>query len=141
MKRFVNQISIILLFVHVGGCENDILENYRKDYAGTFNFTTIREDVTVVPFEVIDTIYFSGSIDVIYSNRDDIITINFIPGNILDAVVNTSGSLSLPPIPSGSIVETINGSFSDGNTRVEFHYRISSGSSYSVNHKVEGIRY
>ena len=140
MKRYIHKMALILLLALIGGCQKDILENYRTDYTGKYNFTTIREDMTRVPFEVIDTIYYSGSIEAIYSNRNDLITLSFIPGNILDAVVNTSGSLGLPSVLSGGIIETLNGFFTDGNTRVAFHYKISSGSNYSVNHKVEGIR-
>ncbi len=135
---FISVVLILVLFS--GGCEKDILENYRKNYTGDFYFTTIREDMSVIPFEIIDTTYYSGTIEAIYSNRVDLIGINFLPGNTLDALVRTNGYLSLPLTGTSPGMETLDGFFTDANARIVFHYRISSGSNYSVNHRVEGIR-
>ena len=140
MNRYLHTWILALSILLTLGCEKDILENFRKDFTGNFEFTTIREDLTQIPPAVLDTLFYSGSIEAIYSNREDLIKINFVSGSSIDAVVNASGSLSLPPVQLAGGVKTITGLFTDGNTRVRFHYLVSSGSSYSVNHRVEGIR-
>jgi hypothetical protein len=133
--------GILLLFIAIfGRCEQDVLENYRKDYCGTFEFSTIREDMSRLPPEIIDTIYFRGLVESIYSNREDLILIRFLPNSDLDAVVNSSGYLSMPSRYSTGSIETLEGYYTDGNKRLVFHYRISSGNNYSINHRVEGIR-
>ncbi|MFC2113392.1 hypothetical protein ACFLTA_09005 [Bacteroidota bacterium] len=140
MNRYIHTWIIALVIFISGGCEKDSLENYRKDFTGNFEFTTIREDLTSVAPSILDTLYYTGSIEAIYSNRKDLIKINFSSENSIDALVNTSGSLSLPPVLNTGRVKTITGIFTDGNSRVRFDYKVSSGSSYSVNHRVEGIR-
>ncbi len=138
-SRIVKWILFAVLFL-AGSCEKDVLENYRANFTGDFTFTTIREDLTAVPSEIIDTLYHHGTIGAIYSNRTDLIRIEFTGNTILNAAVSPGGSLSLPSTLSTGAVETLQGFFTDGNKRVVFDYRISSGIDYSVNHRVEGLR-
>jgi hypothetical protein len=122
------------------GCEKDILENYRKNFTGNYSFTTIREDMTMNPPGIIDTIVFDGAIESIYSNRNDMIQIEFLSGKQLDVAVGKDGQLSMPSTGSGGEIESLRGSFTDASTRVVFDYQITSGDNYSVNHRVEGIK-
>lgn len=121
-------------------CERDILDNYRKDYSGQYEFTTIREDLTTVPPGIIDTTIHTGIIEPVYSNRKDLVRIGFLPGLTIDAIVSESAFLSLPALPPEGSSKYLNGYYTDGGSGIEFSYRIVSGQEYSVNHTVRGIR-
>jgi hypothetical protein len=137
-KRFI--LMLILATVFIPACEKDVLENYRRDYSGRVMFTTIREDMTIIPPRIIDTILFEGRIEPVYSNREDLIRILFMPGLELDAVLSESAYLSLPALPSEGSTRFLSGFFTGGGNRIEFSYRVSSGIAYSVNHTVSGIK-
>ena len=140
MERLIKTILFTTVFLLCYSCEYDVLENYRREYSGSYEFTTIRENMTSVPPIPIDTTVFSGSIEPVYSNRKDLVRILFMPELKIDVVLSEAAYLSLPAVPSEGSRKTLSGFFTEGSNRVEFSYRVSSGSEYSVNHTVTGLR-
>ena len=140
MERLRKVIIAFILIMLFSSCERDILNNYRRDFSGNFQFVTIREDMTINPPMVIDTTLFSGSILPVYSNRKDLVRVSFMPGVELDVAVSEAAYLSLPLLPQTGGIITLAGNFSEGGNKIEFSYRISAGSQYSVNHTVTGTR-
>ncbi len=130
---------LLLTIFPVSSCLKDPLENYRSEFTGTWDFITIRENMTVIPPEIIDTIVYTGRIEAIYSNREDLIFIRYTASNGMDAVLSPDGYISLPEYRIANGVETLEGLFNPGRSTVSFVYRISSGE-YSMNHRVEGSR-
>ena len=120
-------------------CEKDGLENYRTRFAGSWDFISIRQDMTVVPPEIVDTIFFAGYTKAIYSNRDDLMYIQFTSNDGFDIIVSKGGYISLPAWRLSNSIETLEGLFNADGTELSFVYRFSIGN-YSMNYRVEGSR-
>jgi hypothetical protein len=142
MNVKVNQLKYaipICLLTVLSGCERDPLDNYRREFTGTWEFMTVREDLSSGQPVTMDTVNYSGSIESLYSNRHDIILIRFTSTGGIDAIVSETGLISLPAYRLAGGFESLTGGFTAGGSRVEFSYTFSSGD-YSLRSLVTGIR-
>jgi len=135
----MNRIFIFLFFyILFSGCGKDRLENYREEFCGQYDFTTIIENwVDQIP-NVIDTVEFTGFVEPVYSNREDVISIHFMPGFIIEPFVNEKGLLISPGWwYSGGTYYNVQGFFNYG--KVYFSYQVGYGENFMF-YKIEGIK-
>jgi len=132
--RYLLYISLIL--IALSGCEEDRMENYRNDFSGDFSFHTIIHDET----RVIDTIYFAGSIEPVYSNLTNIVYIHFMPEFKIDPVLNQNGQLFGNDWWKGqSEPISIAGAFHNDKQEIVFSYLIGTDQNYIL-YQVSGER-
>jgi len=138
-KFIIKILALLLPLIILFSCERDPLNNYRDEYAGAWDFVTVREDLSSGQPEILDTIFYTGPIEPIYSNRNDLIYIQFTSTGAIDAVVSETGMISLPDYRIAGGFETLSGGFNPGVSMLNFTYTFSSGD-YSLRSTVEGVR-
>lgn len=83
---------ILIVFLELQSCKK---EDYRKDYTGNFNFTTVISVFNTVDSTLSDTtIYYSGEIS--YGANSDEIVIEYLQNSTLTASLRQDGTFTKP---------------------------------------------
>ncbi len=129
-------LFISLIIITASACEEDRMDNYRNDYSGDFSFQTIIRDET----KVIDTVYYEGTIEPVYSNLKNIIYIHFLPDFVIDPVLYENAQLGGNAWWSQQGVPiNVAGSFHNNKQDIVFSYLIGTDQNYIL-YQVAGQR-